>query len=89
MQVQILYGSEIQSKEQLHVLLAQRLSFPSHYGNNLDALYDCLCERSKAVQLIIAEKEALSENLADYGKQFLQVLTDAAAENPLLTIQYR
>ena len=89
MQVQILYGSEIQNKEQLHALLVQRLSFPSYYGNNLDALYDCLSERSKAVQLIIAEKDILCVNLADYGKQFLQVLTDAAAENPLLTIEYR
>ncbi len=89
MQVQILYGSKIQSKEQLHSLLAERLAFPSYYGSNLDALYDCLCERSKAIQLIITEKDALCANLADYGNSFLHVLADAAAENPQLTIEYR
>ena len=44
MQVQILYGSSVTSKEQLHALLAERLTFPSYYGHNLDALHDCLCE---------------------------------------------
>ena len=89
MQVQILYGSLITSKEQLHSLLAERLSFPSYYGNNLDALHDCLCERSVPTQLLVCEKDALCHNLESYGAKFLRVLEDAATENQLLRIEYR
>ena len=40
MQVQILYGNEIHSKEQLHEKLMQLLPLPAYYGKNLDALYE-------------------------------------------------
>ena len=36
--------STVESKADLHAALASALSFPDHYGNNLDALYDCLME---------------------------------------------
>ena len=32
------------TKQQLHAALKEALSFPDWYGNNLDALYDCLTE---------------------------------------------
>ncbi len=89
MQVQFLYGSMITSKEQLHQLLAERLAFPSYYGHNLDALHDCLCERSIPTQLIISEKEQLCNHLGEYGVKFLLVLDDSADENELLWIEYR
>ncbi len=87
MQVQILYSSEIHSKEQLHQLLAERLHFPAYYGGNLDALYDCLSERREELELILLETEALQEQLADYGDKFLRVLEDAAEENPSLRVK--
>ncbi len=87
MQVQILYGSEIHSKEQLHQLLAERLHFPAYYGGNLDALYDCLTERREELELILLETEALREQLADHGDKFLRVLEDAAEENPSLRVK--
>lgn len=88
MQVQVIYGSQITSKELLHTKLSELLYFTSHYGNNLDALYDCLCERTLPTELMICEKETLYKNLEQYGKQFIRVLEDASLENPLLTIKY-
>ena len=81
MQVQFLYGKQITSKEQLHQYLAERLAFPAHYGGNLDALYDCLCERSEALELTIKDSAALQKQLSNYGDSFLRVLKDAAMEN--------
>lgn len=34
----------LETKQQLHAALKEALSFPDWYGNNLDALYDCLTE---------------------------------------------
>ena len=45
------------SKEELHSYLKEKFSFPEYYGNNLDALYDCLtdiCEPT-AVGLFISD----------------------------------
>lgn len=32
------------TKETAHTYLKKTLHFPNYYGENLDALYDCLCE---------------------------------------------
>ncbi len=87
MQVQILYGKEIKSQEELHQLLAEKLQFPDHYGCNLDALYDCLCERREALELIIEESAALQEQLSDYAGKFFRVLQDASEENAVLQVK--
>lgn len=87
MQVQILYGNEIHSKEQLHELLMQLLPLPSYYGKNLDALYDCLTELSTPLELHIQDCETLCANLGGYGEKFLMVLDDCQRENPLIQIK--
>ena len=35
---------EFTDKESSHKYLKEMLEFPEYYGNNLDALYDCLTE---------------------------------------------
>ena len=35
-------GTRILSEEQFHTEIAKALDFPDYYGNNLDALWDCL-----------------------------------------------
>ena len=88
MQVQFLYGSQIQTKEQLHRVLAESLPFPDWYGQNLDALWDCLTSLSAPVQLIVAEKEALCRNLPGYGEKFIRLLEDSARENPMIQVKF-
>ena len=87
MQVQILYGNEIHSKEQLHEKLMQLLPLPAYYGKNLDALHDCLTELSSPLELHIYHQDALCESLGAYGKNFLNVLTVCQQENPLIQIK--
>lgn len=41
MTVQLL-GIEMTSREALHAHLKERLGFPDYYGENLDALWNCL-----------------------------------------------
>ncbi len=77
----------ITSREQLHDTLAALLALPEYYGRNLNALYDLLTERGEPTVLRLLHRQALREPLGGYGERFLQVLFDAARENPALRIQ--
>ena len=81
-----LSGNKMTSREVLHTYLAKKLAFPSYYGKNLDALHDCLTERSTPLHITVTYAERLKEHLGDYGETLLQVLQDAAEENELLTV---
>ncbi len=81
-----LSGNKMTSHEVLHTYLAKKLAFPSYYGKNLDALHDCLTERSTPLHITVTYTERLKEHLGDYGNVLLQVLQDAAEENELITL---
>ena len=38
----ILDGKDFKTKEELHKVLKEELELPEYYGENLDALWDCL-----------------------------------------------
>ena len=67
------------NKEQLLSEIAQTLSFPSWFGMNLDALYDCLTDRQdpSIVQFTHWTESLLTE---EDRTAFKQVFLDAAAE---------
>lgn len=81
-----LSGNKMTSKEALHTYLAKKLAFPAYYGKNLDALHDCLCERSTPLHITVTYTDRLKENLEDYGETFLQVLKDAAEDNERISL---
>lgn len=87
MNLVILDGEKIISKEQLHRHLAWSLNFPEWYGKNLDALYDCLTDVQERTGIHVLNKEALYENLGPMTHGLLRVLRDAAAENPNLHVE--
>ncbi len=72
---------------QLHNYLRAALELPVYYGANLDALYDCLTEISEPVELTLAGKVVDAEYLGWYGERLLDVLRDAAAANPALSVK--
>ena len=63
------------SKEETHRYLKETFGFPEHYGNNLDALHDCLMERNVTGIEVEHEEEMLAA-LGGYGAKLLQVLDD-------------
>lgn len=81
--------ARMQSVPALHKYLRSALALPVYYGANLDALHDCLTELAEPTQLLVPAAIGANENLGWYGKLFLQVLEDAAAENKnlLVTVQ--
>ena len=76
----------VHDDETLHDALAEQLPLPSHYGRNLDALYDCLTDLSEPTELHLAHKAELTANLGIYADVFETVLRDACAENACLQL---
>ncbi len=79
-------GEQIHSMKDIHSLMAEKLNFPVWYGNNLDALYDCLTEIEDDVMIELAEQELLMIKLDSGWQPLLRVLTAAAVANPHLTL---
>lgn len=65
------------SRDALHRVLAEKLAFPNWYGNNLDALYDCLTDLEEETHLIL-------QNLQDDG--FRLTVLEAALASASLTV---
>lgn len=74
------------TREQAHTAFANAFAFPAEYGRNLDALYDLLCA-IPPTRFTLYHPACLTASLGRYGKVMLQVLHDAAAENP--SFQFR
>lgn len=84
MQEIIIDCTSIRSREDLHRLFAEALGFPSHYGNNLDALHDCLTSLTGKVRL--ENWETAEEALGRYGIAARKAITAAVLENTALEL---
>ena len=71
----ILDGKNMVSREEIHGYLKETFGFPDYYGNNLDALHDCLMERAD-VEIEVQHEEEMLAALGRYGELLLQVLHD-------------
>ena len=76
-------------RSELHKAFAGALSFPDHYGNNLDALHDCLTVLNEDTHLTLLHWAAAEEGLGKYAQALKRVLTDAMQENPNLHITFQ
>ena len=76
--------SLIHTREDLHRVFAEALSFPEYYGKNLDALHDCLTSLSGTVRM--EDWAAAEARLGKYGLAAKGVLLDAALENTALDL---
>ena len=88
MKFAIIDGNTVASMEDVHKALAQQLNFPEWYGGNLDALHDCLTDLREETVIAILHGDVLSESLGIGYSRLCRVLSDAAEENPYLTIQF-
>lgn len=76
----------LNTPQSVHHALFQALSFPEYYGNNLDALFDCLTELDEDVEIILHNFPALEASVGSWSEQLMRVFRCAAEENPGLHI---
>ena len=72
-------------RKQAHRYLSEMFDFPDYYGENLDALYDCLTELGECT--IVLEGEEILLESGGYGAKVLKVLKEAAGANPDLKLE--
>ncbi len=59
--VLVIDGKSIVSEESFYIVLAQLLGFPSYFGRNLDALWDCLVNEVKGPVTVVWQDSAWSQ----------------------------
>jgi len=73
-------------RSDLHRAFAGALSFPDHYGSNLDALHDCLTDISEETRIRLVNWAAAEESLGSYARSAKRAILDAAIENKNLAV---
>lgn len=73
-------------RSDLHRAFADALAFPDHYGNNLDALHDCLTDISEETRIFLVNWADAEERLGSYARSAKRAILDAALENQNLAI---
>ena len=68
---------------EVHKTLKTGFDLPDYYGENLDALYECLSELDDK-QIIVTELQAID----DFSLKVLSVMEDVAEEYHNLTLTY-
>lgn len=81
----ILNCENLLQRKQAHQYLAQMLEFPAYYGNNLDALFDCLTDLGDCTIVLDGGADLLQAG--GYGTRVLKVLEEAAQTNPGLKLE--
>ena len=85
--ISVIDGHKITDKKELHAKLAKDLSFPTYYGNNLDALYDVLVSEKESTVIKIINPYALQRKLGKkYIEGFFAAISDASDENPRVVL---
>ena len=79
----VIFESAFTSKAAVHAYLAEMLEFPSYYGNNLDALLDCLTDISHPVHIALIRMRDEGP-LARWFDKLALTLMIAVRENPSL-----
>ena len=59
-----------------HNYLKKQLNFPDYYGENLDALYDCLTEICDEIQIVLKNTYLIDQDIIDTFKDAQEVNLD-------------
>ena len=79
-------GSLMTDRAAAHDHIREQLSFPNYYGRDLDALYDLLTSLPETVEIDLANKDQMLEQLGAYGTSLLLTLQQAEEDAPNLIL---
>jgi ribonuclease inhibitor len=79
----IIDGKEFKSEQEFHKLIKIKMGFPDYYGENLDALWDCLTsEIEQPISITWVNFKDSLELLGDDAVNIASTFEDASSELP-------
>ncbi|MFC4804257.1 barstar family protein [Filifactor villosus] len=75
-------GKKMKTAEKTHLYLRVKLDLPYYYGDNLDALWDCLSEISDISIITLENSTVLKKHLGTYADSLIRIFEDYTHENP-------
>lgn len=74
----VLDGKKMLSKESLHIELKAKLELPEYYGENLDALWDCLTSWvDLPIDIEWRDFDLVEKSLGKYANEVFQLFENA------------
>ena len=84
MKIVILDAKKMLEKEKMHEYFAKKFDLPEHYGRNLDALFDCLCEINESTLIKLKNEDALEASIKD---GLIELFLDVCNENEIVKFE--
>jgi ribonuclease inhibitor len=75
-------------KAAAHNYLKRKLALPDYYGENLDALWDCLTTDFSGKKIIIHKPQTIVDNLGSYGEAIIELFRRAEEENEFIKVSF-
>jgi RNAse (barnase) inhibitor barstar len=72
----------VSSTAELYAALAETLGFPSWFGANLDALWDCLADLTEPTALVLADWTRYEHAEPGPASRFVQLFQDRTRSDP-------
>ena len=86
MEIIRLEGRKMTNRKATHAYLKRELHLPEYYGNNLDALWDCLTTDFSGKMIILQNPQTVKNQLGDYGDSLVRLFKEVAAANPAICL---
>ena len=88
MNIIILDGSVMTSRERAYKHIARELRFPEYFGKNLDALYDLLTDLyvNEDTIVILMNCRTMKKSLGEYGDKLIEAFANASEEKGFIFI---
>lgn len=89
MKTLLIDAASIGGMDMIHGRFYAAFDFPECYGETLDSLHDYLGEINTEAEIKIINNSALEGSIGDSeAKALRRVLTDSAAENPNIKVEF-
>lgn len=88
MRIMVIDGDFMVTKSLMYAHLSRVFSFPAHFGNNLDALWDVLNECSEPTTVEFTHVEHVVEHLGTYGEKLVALFQKLGDEHSCYTVNF-
>ena len=86
MEIIRLDGGKMTDRKKKKKKMKRKLHYPEYYGNNLDALWDCLTTDFSGKMIILHDPQAVQIKLGGYGDSLMGLFREAAAANSAIRL---